>query len=86
MADRRQNLTFHAVLPVRDMGVNWEKFAFASPIDPPGSSAEMRILEADPRFYISYKLPGYASSTCLVTTLLGSKVLEDPEMFSQKQN
>ena len=46
----------------------------------------MRILEADPRFYISYKLPGYASSTCLVTTPLGSKVLEDPEMFSQKQN
>lgn len=30
------------------------------------------------RLCISHKLPGYASSACLVTTILCSKVLEDP--------
>lgn len=64
--------------PLGDTGVNWEKFAFASPIAPSGDPVRMQILEMDLRLYTFYKLPGYASSACLVSTHLGSKVLEDP--------
>lgn len=61
--------------------VNGGKFCFASRSGPSGNLVNMRLREWDLRVCISYKLPGCASSDCLVTTLLCSKVPEDSVKF-----
>ena len=61
------------------------KVWFASSIGLLGNLLNMLILAWGLRLCISYKLPGYASSACLVTMILCSKVLEDPGLKKKKK-
>lgn len=61
------------------------KVWFASSIGPPENLLNMLILAWGLRLCISYKLPGYASSACLITMILCSKVLEDPGLKKKKK-
>lgn len=65
--------------------VNREKFAIASSMDPSGNLVNMQILKWGLRVCVSCKLPGFASSISLITTVLCSKVLEDPVKFLRKK-
>ena len=62
------------------------KVWFASSIGPPENLLNMLILAWGLRLCISYKLPGYASSACLITMILCSKVLEDPGLKKKKKS